>query len=218
MKRLFKDVFTELREESGLNQSDLANELGLTRQSISNYETGKRVPGDDVRELIADYFNVDMDFLMGRTSRKNKYRESFNIENIPGVIIPQKLKKIPILGTIACGEPIFAQENYDGYFILDSSMTSADFILRAQGDSMIEANINDGDLVFLRKTPDVENGAIAAVLIENEATLKRINKSGNSIILQPCNKNYSPIIVNERDNKSVMILGEMVGVYSPRSR
>ena len=101
--------------------------------------------------------------------------------------------------------------------MIDKNLPEADFILRAKGDSMIEANIFNGDLVFLKKTNDVDNGRIAAVLIDDEATLKRVNKDENTVVLQPCNKNYKPIIIHDSDDKQVLILGEMVGVYSKRS-
>ena len=83
---------------------------------------------------------------------------------------------------------------------------------------MIDANIFEGDIVFIRQTPNVENGAIAAVLIDDTATLKRFYKTENQIILQPENKNYSPIIITEEDCKDIRILGEMVGVYSQRNK
>ena len=140
------------------------------------------------------------------------------LENIPGIITPIKMKRIPILGTISCGKPIFADQNYDGYFMIDTNLPEADFVLKAKGDSMIEANIFEGDFVFFRKQRDVDNGTIAAVLIDEEATLKRVNKSNDVLILQPCNKNYEPLIYSKDDDKNIVILGQMVGVYSNRCK
>lgn len=222
MDKKFGTILKNLREEINLSQQELADRLNVTRQTVSNYETNKRLPNKEMFEVIADFFNVDMDYLYGMSDVKNKYQSLINNSNIdlasiPGIILPVQMKRIPILGTIACGDPIFAQENYDGYFMIDKNLPEADFILRAKGDSMIEANIFNGDLVFLKKTNDVDNGRIAAVLIDDEATLKRVNKDGNTVVLQPCNKNYKPIIIHDNDDKQVLILGEMVGVYSKRS-
>lgn len=222
MDKTFGNILKTLREEMTLSQQELADRLKVTRQTISNYETNKRLPNKEMFEIIADFFNVDMDYLYGMSDVKNKYQSLINNSNIdlasiPGIILPVKMKKIPILGTIACGEPIFAEENYEGYFMLDTNLPVADFVLRAKGDSMIDADIAEGDLVFFRKTGDVDNGSIAAVIIEDEATLKKVYKSDNTLILQPCNSSYAPIVLSEDDHKNIRILGEMVGVYSKRN-
>ncbi|MDD7351947.1 MAG: transcriptional repressor LexA [Peptoniphilaceae bacterium] len=208
------ELLKKLRTEKDLSLDDVAKQLGLARQTLYKYETGliTNIPLTRIEEL-AKIYNVTPGYIMGWEDEN----EEPILENIPGIITPVQMKRIPILGVIACGDPIFAQENYDGYFMIDKNLPEADFILRAKGDSMIEANIFNGDLVFLKKTNDVDNGRIAAVLIDDEATLKRVNKDGNTVVLQPCNKNYKPIIIHDSDDKQVLILGEMVGVYSKRS-
>lgn len=223
MDKMFGTILKNLREEINLSQQELADRLNVTRQTVSNYETNKRLPNKEMFEIIADFFNVDMDYLYGMSDVKNKYQSLINNSNIdlasiPGIILPVKMKKIPILGTIACGEPIFAEENYEGYFMLDTNLPVADFVLKAKGDSMIDADIYEGDLVFFRRKSDVDNGSIAAVIIEDEATLKKIYKNESNLILQPCNSNYAPIVLSENDHKSIRILGEMVGVYSKRNK
>ncbi len=202
------------RLEKNVTLEELGKKADVNKATIQRYESGKitNIPSDRI-ERISEALNVSPAYLMGWEDENSDPI----LENIPGIITPVKLKKIPILGTIACGNPILAEENYDGYFMIDKNLPDADFILRAKGDSMIEAHIFDGDLVFLRKTNVVDNGQIAAVLIDDEATLKRVNKYEDSLVLQPCNKNYKPIIVQEKDNKQVLILGEMVGVYSKRT-
>lgn len=182
---------------------------------ISGYENGKNDPARSVLINLSKQLGVSINYLMGWNDSPS---EDIDMSKIPGVIMPVKLKRIPILGSIACGEPLFAEQNYEGYFMLDENLAGADFCLRAKGDSMIEANIFERDLVFFKKTNDVENGTIAAVLIDDEATLKRISKSEDMLILQPCNRNYSPIIIKPEDDKRVLILGEMVGVYSERNK
>lgn len=211
----FKDKIKFNREKLGYTLEELSKLVGVSAPTIQRYESGeiKNVRRDKISKL-AKALNVSPAYLMGWEDENSDPI----LENIPGIITPVKLKKIPILGTIACGKPILAEENYDGYFMIDENLPYSDFILRAKGDSMIDANIHEGDLVFFRKQNDVDNGTIAAVLIEDEATLKRVNKSNDTLILQPCNTNYNPIIINKSDNKKVLILGQMVGVYSKRSK
>ncbi len=202
------------KSELNLSYQDMSEKTGLSKSTLQRYITGDiRNLGLDKLEILAKALDVTPSYLMGW---EDENKDPI-LENIPGIITPVQMKRIPILGTIACGDPIFAQENYDGYFMIDKNLPEADFILRAKGDSMIEAHIFDGDLVFLKKTNDVDNGQIAAVLIDDEATLKRVNKYEDTVVLQPCNKNYKPIIVQDKDDKQVLILGEMVGVYSRRS-
>lgn len=202
------------KSELNLSYQDMSEKTGLSKSTLQRYITGDiRNLGLDKLEILAKALDVTPSYLMGW---EDENKDPI-LENIPGIITPVQMKRIPILGTIACGDPIFAQENYDGYFMIDKNLPEADFILRAKGDSMIEAHIFDGDLVFLRKTSDVDDGQIAAVLIDDEATLKRVSRDKDTVILQPCNKDYKPIIVQGNDNKQVLILGEMVGVYSKRS-
>ncbi len=209
-----RNRISQKKSELNLSYQDMSDKTGLSKSTLQRYITGDiRNLGLDKLEILAKALDVTPSYLMGW---EDENKDPI-LENIPGIITPVQMKRIPILGTIACGDPIFAQENYDEYFMLDKNLPEADFILRAKGDSMIEANIFNGDLVFLRKTSDVDNGRIAAVLIDDEATLKRVNKDGNTVVLQPCNKNYKPIIIHDSDAKQVLILGEMVGVYSKRS-
>lgn len=202
------------RLEKNVTLEELGKKADVNKATIQRYESGKitNIPSDRI-ERISEALNVSPAYLMGWEDENSDPI----LENIPGIITPVKLKKIPILGTIACGNPILAEQNYDGYFMIDENLPYADFVLRAKGDSMIDANIHEGDLVFFRKQNDVDNGTIAAVLIDDEATLKRVSKSKDMLILQPCNKNYEPIIYSEKDHKTIIILGQMVGVYSARS-
>lgn len=206
----FGERLKELRTSKKISQEELGNLVNTTKQTISNYETGKRNADYEMLESLADTFNVDIDYLLGKTDKTTIFPSS-----ISNLISLNKARKIPILGQIACGSPIWAEENLEGYFIADSTI-KADFALKCKGDSMIDAEIYDGDLVFLKKTPDVENGRIAAILIDNEATLKKVIKADDIIILQPCNSDtdtYKPILLDGSSDS--MILGEMVGVYHP---
>ncbi|MGF0095172.1 LexA family protein [Peptoniphilus sp. SGI.035] len=210
-----RNRISQKKAELNLSYQDMAEKTGLSKSTLQRYITGDiRNLGLDKLEILAKALEVSPSYLMGWEDENNEPI----LENIPGIITPVKMKKIPILGTISCGKPIFAEENYDGYFMIDKNLPKADFVLKAKGDSMIEANIYEGDFVFFRKQNDVDNGTIAAVLIDDEATLKRVSKSNDMLILQPCNKNYEPIIVSKQDHKNILILGEMVGVYSKRCR
>lgn len=211
----FKDKIKFNREKLGYTLEELSKLVGVSAPTIQRYESGeiKNVRRDKIAKL-AKALDVTPSYLMGWEDENSEPI----LENIPGIITPIKMKRIPILGTISCGNPIFADQNYDGYFMIDTNLPEADFVLKANGDSMIEANIFEGDFVFFRKQRDVDNGTIAAVLIDEETTLKRVNKSNDVIILQPCNKNYEPLIYSKDDDKNIMILGQMVGVYSNRSK
>ena len=208
-----KDIFSKnlkmYMEDKGVSRTQLAEVLDTPYSTLSDWVNGKKYPRIDKIELLANYFGIDKSDLI---------EEKLDIEEIPGAIPMQKGRLIPILGEIACGDPILAQENLDGYFLSDPSIIKGDFILRAEGDSMIDAGINEGDYVFISQTPDVENGAIAAVLIDDETTLKRFYKSDDKIVLQPENSAYSPIIITEEDGKNIKILGQVIGLYKQNIR
>ena len=215
-KDTFANRLSQALSPRKMKQAELSKKSGIWASAISDYINGKYEAKQDKVDIIANTLNVDPAWLMGYDV--NMERNYLDFKNIPGIIPIKKLKKIPILGTIACGDPILAVENIDDYFSVDSDIVTGDFALRCKGNSMIEANIFEGDLVFFKETPIVENGQIAAVLIDDEATLKKIYKNESNLILQPCNSNYVPIVLSEDDHKNIRILGEMVGVYSKRSK
>lgn len=202
----FNKVLKSLRIDDGLTQRELGKELGLSGSAISMYERGEREPELEVLEVIADFFNVSIDFLhTGNLSSQHI---------LPDNILPlPKFKEVPLLGTIACGEPILASENIEMYVKVDSSI-DADFALKCKGDSMINARIFDGDLVYIRQQPDVENGEIAAVLIGDEATLKKVHKYPNKLVLSACNPMYNDFIYTDEQLTEIRILGKAVAFFS----
>lgn len=207
----FWEKFYKLCTEKGMSPNGVAKELGIASGSITAWKTdGTRKPQARMLQKIAEYFNVSVDYLMGKED--SPQINSFDIFSIPG-IQPVKTKKLPILGSVACGEPIFADEQFEGYISADENL-KADFCLYAKGDSMIGAGIEDGSIVFVRSQPTVEDGQIAVVLIEDEATLKRVyfDNENQQLILHPENRNYKPIIVrkNQIENGQVRILGRAV--------
>lgn len=214
----FSERFKLLRKERGLSQAALAAELGFTKSSVNMYERGDREPGLESLETIADFFNVDMDYLLGKSDVPNRflYTAAPNTESVvlPDNIIPMpKTYKVPLLGTIACGEPILAAENVEDDVDIPEHI-HADFALRCKGDSMINARIHDGDIVYIRQQPAVNNGEIAAVLIGDEATLKRVYVYEDHVVLQPENPSYEPLVYFGEAMSTVRILGKAVGFTS----
>ena len=206
---MFKDNLKKLRKEKKITQEELSKIIGVERSSIGKYESSGVIPSVDVLNKIADYFNVSVDYLLGRSNAPANPIDPFSFSNIQ----PVKKHRIPLLGEIACGEPIFADEDFEG---LIESDIGADFALRCSGDSMTGARIMDGDIVLIKKQDMVENGQIAAVIIENEATLKRVMyfKEKNTLILKPENPRYEDLIYTNDELNQIRILGKAVAFYS----
>lgn len=214
----FSERFKLLRKERGLSQAALAAELGFTKSSVNMYERGDREPGLESLETIADFFNVDMDYLLGKSDVPNRflYTPTSDAESValPDNIPPMPATyTVPLLGTIACGEPILAAENIEDNVEVPEHI-HADFALRCKGDSMINARIHDGDIVYIRQQPAVNNGEIAAVLIGDEATLKRVYVYEDHVVLQPENPGYAPLVYFKDAMQAVRILGKAVGFTS----
>ena len=207
------NIIKNLRTERNLTQEEVGKIIGASKQTLHKYENGiiTNIPQDKI-ESLANLFDVSPSYIMGWEKDKT------DLSNIPGVIPVKKIIKIPILGHIQCGSPVMSVENYEGYFPADAEIINSDFCLYADGDSMIDAGIHEGDLVFFKQTPQVENGTIAAVFIDDTTTLKRFYKKENQIILQPENKAYSPIIIDLDESTNIRILGEMVGMYVKGSK
>lgn len=214
----FSERFKLLRKERGLSQAALATELGFTKSSVNMYERGDREPGLESLETIADFFNVDMDYLLGKSDVQNRflYTPASDAESValPDNILSMPVTyTVPLLGTIACGEPILAAENIEDNVEVPEHI-HADFALRCKGDSMINARIHDGDIVYIRQQPAVNNGEIAAVLIGDEATLKRVYVYEDHVVLQPENPAYEPLVYFKDAMQAVRILGKAVGFTS----
>lgn len=214
----FSERFKLLRKERGLSQAALATELGFTKSSVNMYERGDREPGLESLETIADFFNVDMDYLLGKSDVQNRflYTPASDAESValPDNILSMPVTyTVPLLGTIACGEPILAAENIEDNVEVPEHI-HADFALRCKGDSMINARIHDGDIVYIRQQPTVNNGEIAAVLIGDEATLKRVYVYEDHVVLQPENPAYEPLVYFKDAMQAVRILGKAVGFTS----
>lgn len=194
------------REELGMSQDELAKALGYkSRSSINKIELGINDITQSKIESFAKALQTTPAYLMGWDDKPNIYA----FDNIS----PIKTKKFPMLGEIACGKPIYCNEDYETYIDANADI-HADFCLTAKGDSMINARIFDGDVVFIKKQPKVENGEIAAVIIDNEATLKRVYLKPDKIILRPENPLYDDLIYEKEQMNNVSILGKAVAFMS----
>ena len=213
----FAERLRSLRQEKGWSQQRLADNLKLSKSSVNMYERGEREPGFETMEAIADLFNVDMNYLYGRTDVKIAdpivwdTDSSLAQSSIPPGFDPMpQMRKVPLVGSIACGTPILAQQNIDGSVDAPEDIR-CDFALRCKGDSMIGAGIHDGDAVYINIQPEVENGEIAAVRIGDEATLKRVYIHQDYIELRPENPAYESIIRRKEEMNDVHIEGKAVG-------
>jgi lexA repressor len=187
----FAKRLKELRVSRGLTQDDLARELNLVKSSISMYENGKRKPSFEVLEAIADYFNVNMDTLYSSAP----------------VFVPS-LKRVPMLGYAAAGQPLENLDGQDTYYVETDSRYAVDFCITVRGDSMINAGINDGDIVFVKAQPEVPNGKIACVEIDNERVcIKRFYKTDTGVMLVSENPKYAPLQFSESNCTDFKVLG-----------
>lgn len=183
--------------------------LKTSNTVISNWENNINKPDVDMFEYLCGALNVTPNYLLGNSSEL----ETSNLLSFPGISPMPKMKKVPLLGRIACGQPILAEENFEGYINVPDGV-EADFTLQCQGDSMINARIFDGDMVFIRQQPDVDNGEIAAVLIEREATLKRVYKQDGKLTLMPENSSYPPMVYTGIELNQIHIIGKAVAFLS----
>ena len=203
-----QDVIRIRRKELGLSLEQIAQSCGVGKSIVAKWERGdvKNIRRDNLAAL-ADVLHVSPLVLMER--------EEFipnPITDIPGIIPLEPMGRIPLLGAIACGDPILAQENIEDYIDLPRTI-KADFALTCEGDSMIDAGIKDGDVVYIRSQPEVQNGQIAAVLVDGEsATLKRFFFNDGVVTLMAANQSYSPIVKAGSDVEQVRVLGLAVGL------
>ena len=206
---MLNEKIKSLRKEKGLSLEQLAEAVGTSRQTIHRYETGviSNIPSEKV-EALAKALGTTPSSLMGWDD-ENEYSTLNDITtaNLGAVLT----KKLPLLGNVACGEPIFASEEYTHY-VKASANIGADFCLTAKGDSMINARIFDGDVLFVRKQESVDDGEIAVVLIDDEATVKRVyfNREDGILTLMPENPTYKPMRYMGSQLDRIRILGKVV--------
>ena len=206
------DRIRKARLEKGLSQAELAELLGYkSRSSINKIEVeGRDIPRSSIVKF-AQVLGVTPSYLMGWEEETSEPDALEVLMEKYDNIKPVKLKRFPLLGEIACGEPIFADEDRESCVMADMDI-NADFCLTAKGDSMINARINDGDIVFIKEMPMVENGDIAAVIIDDDATLKRVYyyPEDNTLQLIAENPKFKPLIYKNEELDQIRILGKAV--------
>lgn len=197
-----------LRTSKELTQQDIARIAGVSDKAVSSWENESRSPKIGSIKKICDYFHFDL----------KTFIDENNDEYEPAIQTPSNIepirwgKPVPLVGDIACGTPILAEQNITDY-VDTPEHVKADFALRCRGESMIDAGVHDGDIVFIRQQPEVDNGQIAAVLIdgaESEATLKRVYLDNGVLTLQAANPSIAPKTFFGEDMSRVHILGRAV--------
>jgi repressor LexA len=211
----FADRLKEALEIRNISAAELSRKLGINEGTMSQYKAGKYEPKQRRLQEISQILSVSIPWLMGADVPMEDNQSSINLLGIKNIIPMPKMKKVPLIGTIACGEPILAQENIEDYINMPAKLDGT-FALRCKGDSMINARILDGDIAFIREQPEVENGEIAAVLIDNEATLKRVYyyPEKSMLILKPENTAYQDFIYINEELNNIKILGKAIAFLS----
>lgn len=195
---------SQLRQEKGLNMREAARQLGMPYTTYVNYEKGTREPNSETLISLAKFYGTSIDYLLCKS-------DSPPGRDIPPGFEPMpKMKKVPLIGAIACGEPITAEQNIEKMVDVPEYIR-CDFSLTCHGDSMVDAGIHDKDVVYIRIQPEVENGEIAAVRIDGEATLKRVYYNPGTLTLMPANPAYAPMVYTGSQLEEVHIEGKAVG-------
>lgn len=206
----FSNNIRFLRKQRNLTQEELAEMVGYKSfTTIQKWETGDSEPNMGVLRQLADIFHLSISELV-ETDLESKAAS----RPLPSNIITPAAYAVPILGTICAGSGIHCEENFQGHFYVDHTI-KADYCLKVKGDSMIDAGIYDGDFAFIRKSFDYSDGDIYAVCwgAEESASLKKLYKMDDKVMLQPCNSDYAPTLVDADD---IYIVGECIGTYHAR--
>lgn len=198
----FAEKLHEYMQTAGISQTKLARITGINKSSICEYLSGNYEPKQKNVLKLAAALNVPAEYFFGMKIVSEN--SSKNTDNI---------KKIPLLGNIAAGKPILAVQEFEEYIPCNENI-KADFCLRITGDSMINARIYDGDIVFIHEQADVNDGEIAAVLVDDSATLKRVYKYGNMVQLRAENPKYKPMEFDRGNCNDIRILGKAVALFS----
>lgn len=202
------EIFKRLCDERGITTYKFCKDTGTNASTISTWKNRGTICNLKLATTIAEYFDVSVDYIMtGQEQKPPTFPNIFSIE----------LKRFPMLGEIACGKPKYTNEDRESY-VMAGTNVKADFCLKASGDSMIGARILDGDIVFIRQQDMVDNGEIAAVVVNNdsEATLKRLfyYQEKGLLILKPENPAYEDLIFQKEELNQVHILGKAVAFQS----
>lgn len=213
------DIIKKYRTDHDLSQRQFAKLCGLSHAYIPLIEKGVNTngypltPSITVMKQLAEAMGLTLQELFSRCDDMEidiSYEGNKPWEIVPGLMSIHR-KSFPLLGEIACGEPSYAEEEHET-MVESTENIDADFCLRAKGDSMSGAQIDDGDFVFIKQMPMVDNGDIAAVLIDNETTLKRVDYDPGTftLVLWPENPAFRPQIYQGEELNRIRILGRAV--------
>lgn len=194
----------KLMASRNIRQVDIVERTGIGKSAVSQYVSGKVVPKQDKLYLLAKALNVSPTWLMGYDVPMSW---GDNRETTTDIYTPI-LKKVPMLGYAAAGQPLENLDGQDTYYVETNSKSEVDFCITVRGDSMINAGINDGDIVFVRSQPEVENGQIACIELDSEKVcIKRFYKNANEVMLVSENPKYAPLYFNEENCSNFRVLG-----------
>lgn len=201
-RAVFTKRLRDMRQEYQMTVREVADAIGVSEATVSRYENGLVEPKRATIMMLAKLFEVNSVWLTGCV-------------NAPKYVEGKKLnaKRVPIVGQIAAGPALLAEQNIEGYFMVDEAV-DVQFGLRVRGDSMIGARILDGDIVFVHTQPTVDNGEIAVVMVDNEATLKRFYRLEGSALLRSENPAYKDIVINRKDKRDVRVIGKAIFFWS----
>lgn len=204
-KIVFSKNLRELMKQKGKDRNKVCADLGFKYTTFADWYNGKKYPRIDKIEMLADYFGVLKSDLIEDKA------------DLPRNAIPINLTsrhRIPILGRIAAGLPLYAEQNIEGYTLTDLNGGTEYFALRVNGDSMNAARIEDGDLIIVRRQEEVENGELAVVMVgDDDATVKRFYATNDTVTLMPqsTNPKHQPQIYDLKKTK-IRVLGRVVKV------
>jgi repressor LexA len=211
------EIIKHYRTANDLSMDNFGKLASLSKAYISILERGSNprnnkpvIPSIDTLRAIAQAMNMDLNELINLLDDNQKIKLSEN--EIPeGFSPPPEMVLKPLVGKIACGTPILAEQNIEDYINVPKDV-KCDFLLTCDGDSMIDAGIRSGDVVYLIKQPDIDyNGQIAAVRVDGEATLKKVFKYQDKVVLQPANANYEPLVYIKEEINDLVIEGIATG-------
>lgn len=199
-KEIMANNIKRLMKKAGKSRVQICDELGIKYTTFTDWVNGNRYPRIDKIELMANYFGVPKSELVEAPDTLPK-----------GAVPYNPTRKVPLLGQIAAGLPLYAEQNIEGYVWTDRNHGAEYFALRVRGDSMNGARIYDGDIILVRRQNVVEDGEIAVILVNDDATIKRYHCNGSTVILSPQSTNpvHQPQIYSLKENR-ISILGKVV--------
>ena len=209
----FYEKFIDECAKIGMSPSAAMEEIGLNRSSLTAWKKGRVIPSDLTLSLVARFFDCDLEGFAAARAESIALRNGIGQKRRRGASPLDNPARIPLIGTIACGDPILAYENVEEMIPIPPHVR-ADFALKAKGESMINARIFPGDIVYIQQQSVVENGQIAAVLVGDEATLKKVYVFGNRLTLMPENPLFEPMNYVGEEMNQVQILGRAVAVMN----